>query len=364
LQIRFCGVDLLRKSGHKFISLSEKPGRMSRNIPKTWLGLEWMKKHLLVSTVLVVLLLYLGFQWASSWLVLCRDAYLTSDLVTISPEVSGPMLTLAVSNNQAIEGGALLFSVDPKPFQIEVDRQRATLEVAKADLARTVDQLSLANADIQGKNADYQDAVKNRDRAVELAKGGDISQESLDNLRRAFQVALANLNQTRAAKVIAEQDVTAQNARIRQTEVALAKAEFELSRTEVRSPAAGRVAPFQLRPGSYLEAGKPVMALLTEGNWRVVANLDERHLSGLRPGRAVWFSLGSDPWRVHAGRVRSLSPGVSRTPAAANVLPYVAPDTDWIRLPRRLPVEIDIGDLPKQQLLFMGTDATVWWMNP
>jgi multidrug efflux system membrane fusion protein len=337
---------------------------MSRNALKRWLGLEWMKRHLLVSTALVILLLYIGFEWASSWLVLCRDAYLTSDLVSVAPEVSGPMLVLAVNDNQAIEGGSLLFSIDPKPFQIEVDRQRATLEVAKADLARTQDQLSLANADIQGKNADYQDAAKNRDRAVELAKEGDISQESLDNLQRAFRVALANLNQSQAAKMVAEQNINTQNARVRQTETALAKAEFDLSRTEVRSPARGRVAPFQLRPGSYLEVGRPVMALLTDGNWRVVANLDERHLSGLRPGRAVWFSLGSDPWRIHAGRVRSLSPGVSRTPSAATVLPYVAPDTDWIRLPRRFPVEIDIGDLPEKQPLFMGANATVWWTNP
>ncbi|HEY0791770.1 MAG TPA: HlyD family efflux transporter periplasmic adaptor subunit, partial [Chthoniobacterales bacterium] len=217
---------------------------------------------------------------------------------------------------------------------------------------------------IQGRNADYLDATKNRDRGVELAKAGDISQENLDNLQRTYQVALANLNQSRAAKVVAEQDAVAQNARIRQTETALARADFELSRTEVRSPVNGRVAPFQLRPGSYLEIGKPVMALLTDENWRVVANLDERHLRGLRPGQAVWFSLGSDPWRIHAGRVRSLSPGVARTSAAPNVLPYVAPDTDWIRLPRRFPVEIDIGTLPAQLSLYMGANATVWWTNP
>jgi membrane fusion protein, multidrug efflux system len=42
-----------------------------------------------------------------------------------------------------------------------------------------------------------------------------------------------------------------------------------------------------------------------------------------------------------------------------NVVPYVSPTTDWIRLPRRFPVEIDLGDLPKRERLYLGADARV-----
>ncbi|HZC36410.1 MAG TPA: hypothetical protein VE242_12385, partial [Chthoniobacterales bacterium] len=98
-------------------------------------------------------------------------------------------------------------------------------------------------------------------------------------------------------------------------------------------------------------------------NWRIMANLPERHLSGLQVGQAVWVSIGSDPWRICTGHVRSIAPGVSRSATAANVLPYVAPSTEWIRLPTRFPVEIDISDPPQKTDLFLGSNATVWWLQ-
>ncbi|MBW0001684.1 MAG: HlyD family secretion protein [Verrucomicrobia bacterium] len=323
----------------------------------------WAKKHLLLSTALVILLAYALFEVLSGWIVFCRDAYVMSDVVIIAPEVNGPMLSLDVVNDQIVKAGALLFTIDPKPFQIEVDRQSAALDLARANLRRTQDQLALATSDIAAKQAEYEDATKNRQRAVELASSGALAQETLDTVQRAFQVSLAGLDRAQAAKAVAEQEISVQHVTVKQMEAAVAKATYELSRTQVRSPTGGRVAPFQLRPGSYLEAGRPVMALVTEEDWRVVANITERHLSGLQPGKRVWFTVGSDPWQIHTGRVRSIAPGVARSASGVSALPYVQPNTDWIRLPRRFPVEINLGDLPSRKRLFMGSDATVWWIN-
>jgi multidrug efflux system membrane fusion protein len=91
--------------------------------------------------------------------------------------------------------------------------------------------------------------------------------------------------------------------------------------------------------------------------------LPERHLAGLSVGQKVWFMIGSDPWRVHVGKVKSIAPGVARSQEAFEPLPYVAPATDWIRLARRFPVEIDIGELPKHEQLFQGANATVWMIK-
>jgi len=162
---------------------------------------------------------------------------------------------------------------------------------------------------------------------------------------------------------VAEQDVAVQNAEIQRVETAVAKAEWELSKTEIKSPARGRVAPFLIRTGTFLEVGKSVLAIVTADNWRIMANLPERHLSGLQIGQQVWVSMGSDPWRIYTGHVRSIAPGVARSANAVNVLPYVEPTTEWIRLPRRFPVEIDLSDLPDKKDLFLGSNATVWWIQ-
>jgi multidrug efflux system membrane fusion protein len=74
-------------------------------------------------------------------------------------------------------------------------------------------------------------------------------------------------------------------------------------------------------------------------------------------------SIGSDPWRIYTGHIRSIAPGVSRSANAVDVLPYVQPATEWIRLARRFPVEIDFSDLPDKKDLFLGSNATVWWIQ-
>ena len=337
---------------------------MARGFAITWSRLTaWVKRHLLLSTAIGILLGYIIYELVTTVLVVCRDAYVTTDIVVIAPEVSGPMLTLGVTDNEPVQVGTLLFTIDPVPFKIELDRENAALELVRANLTGAKDRLALAESDIAAKAASFDDAATNRERGLELLKEQVVSQETVDNLERAYKVARAQLDQSRAAKVVAEQEVAVQSAQVQQVEAAVAKAQWELTRTEVKSGVKGRVAPFVIRPGSFLQAGKSVLAIVTTNNWRVIANLPERHLSNLRAGQQVWLSIGSDPWQVHEGRIRSIAPGVSRSDLATTALPYVEPVTEWIRLPRRFPVEIDLGDLPEKNLLYTGANATVWWIQ-
>ena len=325
--------------------------------------IAWVKRHLLISTAIGIFLGYIAYQLVTTVLVVCRDAYVTADIVAIAPEVSGPMATLGVTDNQPVEVGTLLFTIDPRPFQIELDRENAALELARANFIGAKDRLALAESDIEAKKASFDDAVTNRDRGLELFKESVVSQEAVDNLERAYKVAQAELNESRASRVVAEQEVAVQSAQVQQVQASVAKAQWELSRTEVKSEVKGRVAPFVTRPGSFLQAGRSVLAIVTNNNWRVVANLPERHLYNLRVGQQIWLSIGSGPRQVHTGRIRSIAPGVSRSEEATTALPYVKPNTEWIRLPRRFPVEIDLDDLTEKNPLYMGANATVWWLQ-
>ncbi len=50
---------------------------------------------------------------------------------------------------------------------------------------------------------------------------------------------------------------------------------------------------------------------------------------------------------------------MARSQDNPQVLPYVDPTTDWVRLPRRFPIEITIDDWPETLGLFNGADARV-----
>jgi len=324
---------------------------------------SWLKGHVVVSICGALILLYILFELVTQVFVYCRDAYVTTDIVFVAPEVSGPIAKLPISDNQRIDAGSVLFAIDPEPFELAVQTQQTALDLANANLKKVQDQVGLATSEIEAKQAILDDALKTRDRIVELSKGGEVSRLTLDDAQKTYEVALAGLNQAKSARLVAVQEVAVQTAVIHQAETLVAKADYDLRRTIIYAPVSGWIARLRFRRGQYVETGTVALAIVSTQNWRVIANLPERHLARLSVGQKVWFMIGSDPWHFHVGKVKSIAPGVARSPQALEALPYVAPTTDWIRLARRFPVEIDIGELPEHEQLFQGADATVWMIK-
>jgi multidrug efflux system membrane fusion protein len=124
----------------------------------------------------------------------------------------------------------------------------------------------------------------------------------------------------------------------------------------------GYVNNLTLRPGTYARAGEAIVGVVDGSQWRVVANFKEDVAAGVVPGQRVWVWLDSNPWHFLAGHVQGVGRGIAREQAPQQLLPYVAPTTDWIRLRRRLPVTILLDDAPPQGL-FMGADARVFFFR-
>jgi membrane fusion protein, multidrug efflux system len=324
---------------------------------------SWLAKHPVASVCGALIFLFVVFELVTQVFIFCRDAYVTTDIVFVAPEVAGPIATLPVTDNQPVEMGAILFTIDPEPFEIALRQVETALELSKASLGKAKDQLGMAISEIQLAQASLDDAQKTRDRIQELSNKGAVSQQALNDAEKDYQVALAKLHEADNTRLVSLQEIVVQTAAVRQAEAAVAKADYELRKTIVYAPVTGRVAPLRIRPGQYIQTGVPAVAVVSSKDWRVVANLPQRHLAGLLVGQKVWFTIGSDPWHFHVGKIKSIAPGVARSQQFTEVLPYVAPTTDWIRLPRRFPVEIDVGKLPQQQQLYQGADATVWMIR-
>jgi hypothetical protein len=64
---------------------------------------QWFKNHVVAGTLLALLVLYVLYELLSGVLVYSRDAYITTDVIAVAPEVSGPLATLAVKDNQVVE---------------------------------------------------------------------------------------------------------------------------------------------------------------------------------------------------------------------------------------------------------------------
>jgi multidrug efflux system membrane fusion protein len=141
--------------------------------------------------------------------------------VEVRPRVAGYLQSVHFKEGAIVRQGDLLFQIDPRPFQAEVDRLKGDLAQAKAELSR-------ARSDFQ--------------RAERLHNNDGMSIEEYD--RRA-----AVRNQT--------------EARIASTEAALRGAELNLEFTRVIAPITGRVGRAEITEGNLVESGGAQVRPLT-----------------------------------------------------------------------------------------------------
>jgi multidrug resistance efflux pump len=296
--------------------------------------------------------------WASGYLfAYTDDAFLTSDVVSITPEVSGPVEAVHVTDNQWVTRGTLLFTIDPVPFKLELEQARQQEAQAQSQLA--IDQADIDNLQAQKEKADAAAklAITNLGRNVPLDQSGYISAQALDRSRAKQEESVA---QQHAAQAVLQK--ATDTLRLHQVAVASARAtrllaEWRLSRTNVSASVDGHLTHLVLQPGDMASPSRAAVAIVDAHAWHVVANYKEYYLRYLSPGHEAWVWLDTHPWHLYRARIQGIAHGISREQGGDELVPFVSPTVGWIRLQRRVPVRIVLEDPLGAENLFMGTDA-------
>jgi multidrug efflux system membrane fusion protein len=126
------------------------------------------------------------------------DCEILANFIGIAPQVEGPLVHLAVHDNQFVERGDLLFEIDARPYRYALERaisDQATLEGQIADerrkIAALVSAVSVAQANIQSAEAD----VSRWAAAVDQAKA-DVAnaEQAVSRARAEWMYANNNLH--------------------------------------------------------------------------------------------------------------------------------------------------------------------------
>ncbi|TCT02616.1 HlyD family secretion protein [Aquabacter spiritensis] len=310
----------------------------------------------MLGAFVALILLYFGVTWFVSY---TEDAYVRSDFVAIAPEVAGVVQQVDVLNDQAVKVGDRLATIDPTPFALdvtlktrEVENARARVRVAQEGAAEFADEIDNAQAGLTLIEREYQ-------RILDLYQSQDVSQVTMDELTDKRQQALDALSAARTKAQVNAAEVATAVTQVEIAQAELAIATYALSRTTLTAPVAGYITNLSLRPGAYASVGVPLLGMVDESQWRIVANFKEYVAARLTPGMRAWVWLDSHPGRFYPARITGVGRGISRVQGSDGLLPYVAPTTDWIRLARRLPVTMVLDPRPPDLRLFMGADARV-----
>jgi len=291
------------------------------------------------------------------------DALVRANLIGIAPHVSGPIIQLEVVDNQEVREGDLLFVIDPRPFEVELERARANLLLAQSELQSTSNAVAAASADAQRLEIESAFAADHVKRLESLVAGQFVTQDAFQAAQVRARASQAALDQSRQ-EIARQRSLLAQfgdvNARLKAAEAAVNAAELNLSYCRVRSPFPARITNLNISKGEYAQAGKQVFALVDIRAWYVLANFQETYLEYIHPGMIADVFLLSYPGRHFRGTVEGTGWAVlSQDVTTVGVVPNVAPTLNWVRLAQRIPVRIRLESPHPEQPYRMGMTAVV-----
>jgi multidrug efflux system membrane fusion protein len=326
--------------------------------PQAAAGRLSIRRRLLL-VIGAVLLLFAGWETLTSIIAYTDDAYVRSDLVAFSPQVTGHVVAVHIQDNQQVHRGDLLVSIDPVPFQLSVDAHRATLSATNAQVQADRDAIAAAQDALAAATAARDLADVNQQRTARLATEDVASEEALDTANEALRRARAEAAAGEAAVARAQRLVAMHEAAITQAQAELATSEWQLAQTELYAPVDGTINNLTVRVGDTARTDEPLIGIIDASAFRIVANYKQSYIRQFQVGDTAWVWLDSHPWHFYRARIAGIARGISRVRTPEGLLPYVAPTTDWIRLQRRFPVTLTLVDRPSHDLLFMGADARV-----
>lgn len=246
-----------------------------------------------------------------------RDGKVRAELVSITPEVSGKIVSIPVRDNELVKAGQVLFSLDPEPYRIALDNASAALAKAKSDLDKAEHEASRR---------------QNLSRTVISAEAVDEARLNAQAMRAAYEVAQANLEQ----------------------------AKWSLTKTEVKAASDGYITNLQTRVGNYASAGVPLVALVDIHSFYVQGYFEETKLRHIQVGKPAEVVLYSGD-QVLRGEVESLGRAIhdQSLEDGGSLLLDVKPNVPWVRLAQRVPVRIKLLEVPPGLALIAGTTCTI-----
>lgn len=325
---------------------------------------EKLRKKLLIGGTLAFLLAAAVFYFMGRRYVSTDDAYVESGRVDISPNIPGRVVRIDVRDNQPVRKGDPLFELDSRERLIAVEDAEARLAEARMKVAALKASYGQRLADLESARASLAYRQREFSREDRLFSKHIASQAELDSARHALEEARQKVNAVSQDKMSllallgGEPGIDASShPSVLQAKAALDRARLDLSYTVVRAPLDGIVAKVDgLQPGDYIEAAKPVFALVANRNVWIEANFKETELARMHPGQKATIVVDAYSGHTFRGQVESMSPG---TGSSFSLLPPENATGNWVKVVQRLPVRIAIADRDPGLPLHAGLSAIV-----
>ncbi len=320
-----------------------------------------------VVLALVVLAALLGFGWGlKQWLYgraheSTDNAQVDGHIIPVLAKVSGYVTAVNVAENDRVARDSTLVRIDEREYAVRLAQADADLAAARAAsggnglpgqaqaaVQNATGQRAALDANIAAARANAVKADADLRRMRELVEKQVVSRQQLDAAQAAADAARAQLaaaqNSAGAAGAgitNAEAGVRLAQARLGAAQAARDNAALQLSYTRVTAPVAGIVSRKQVEVGQLVQAGQPLLTVVSDTGVWVTANFKETQLHDLHVGQDVELDVDAYGGVSAKGKVESVS---AATGAKFALLPPDNATGNFTKVVQRVPVRIRVTE--------------------
>jgi membrane fusion protein (multidrug efflux system) len=287
------------------------------------------------------------------------DAFIDGHPVAVSPQVTGNIVAVPVTDNQIVKAGDLLAAIDPRDYQAALGQAEAQVAQAEASIASARAQVETQKAEIEqaakqvvSAQAALSFAHDQDSRAQQLVKTGfgtvQNAQQTASDLRSKqanFDAAIASRDAAQRRLKVLQAQIESSEGQLRQATAQKAKATADLSRTTLHATVDGRVTRLSAAIGAAAAPGQALMVLVPTQLW-VTANFKETQLAHLRPGQPVDIEIDAFG-RSYPGHVDSVQAGSG---TAFSLLPAENATGNYVKVVQRIPVKLTFDQMPDVEI--------------
>jgi membrane fusion protein (multidrug efflux system) len=375
-------------------SASEPPPSRTKNFMRSN-----PRARMYIFVVILALLVAVFFAWRyfTSY-ESTDDAEVDGHLMPLSARISGYVQNVNVDDNQYVTAGAVLAEIDPRDYQVAVDKARADVQDSEATAQslginvpitsiNTTSQVSASAADVDNARAGVSTAQQQADVAAaqlaqaqandvkaqndvvrykQLVARQEISQQLYDQAFSAAGASTANVAAARASVAAAQDQIRQAHAKLAQAEAnlrasqtgpqqvassraralsaeasvaakqaALDQAQLNLGYTKIVAPVNGLVMK-NAEVGMNVQPGQQLFTIVPLDDVWVTANFKETQLKYMHPGQRAEVKLDANG-RTYKGHVDSIA---GSSGARTSLLPPENATGNYVKVVQRLPVKI------------------------
>lgn len=241
--------------------------------------------------------------------------------VTISPQVSGQLMKICVTEGQQVSAGQTLFVIDSRNAQHDLESAQASVQSAQANVQSAQAGLQSAQANLVSAQAKANSAKLEYESNKNLFDKKIVSSYTLENSLNTYKQAQAAVGQAKATVEQARATVEQARASVSQAQTGVSSARVNLGLCTITSPVSGIVGEISVRAGDQVTpmtqltivSGNQQMeawfsipeSILEEGVQAGATSSDKNQYIAALPD--VTFIMKNGTEYPHKGRISSLT---------------------------------------------------------